>query len=134
MHPSDYGSGNQVKVNWGKSSLRPAGEVSNMERLAEVLCCEVVSLPILYIGLPLGAKSSSSAIWDPVFEKTSRKFSWKGKRLSNGGKLVMIKSVMASVPINFFSIFQAPKIVINRLERMQRDFLWGSSKNHKKIH
>lgn len=64
-----------LKMNWCKSTLSPVGVVSNVERLVEVLECEMVHLPITYLGLPLGPKSSSSVIWIPIIENMSRKLS-----------------------------------------------------------
>jgi hypothetical protein len=43
-----------VKVNLAKSVLVPVGEVSDFGALAEILGCEVGSLPITYLGMPLG--------------------------------------------------------------------------------
>lgn len=94
-----------------------------------------MSLPISYHGLPLSVKSSSVTIWNPVIERMSSKLSaCTRKHLSKGGKLVMFKSVLASVPIHFLSLFQALKSVINKFEKLQRDFLWGSSNTQRKIH
>lgn len=103
-----------LKVNWGKSTLSSMGCTSNVGDLVGVLNCEVASLPISYLGLPLGAKSFSMAIWNPVIKRMSRKISgWKGQYLSKGGKVVLLKSALASVPIYFLSLFQAPKLFIN---------------------
>lgn len=51
-----------LKVNWSKSSLSTIEPIVNARRLASVLECELVSLPITYLGLPLGAKLSSGGI------------------------------------------------------------------------
>lgn len=48
-----------LKVNWSKSTLSPIGVILNAESLAAVLDCELVPLPITYLGLLLGAKASS---------------------------------------------------------------------------
>ena len=36
-----------------------------------------------------------------------------------------MKSTLSGLPIYFMSLFTIPKRVIARLEKMQRDFLWG---------
>ena len=36
-----------------------------------------------------------------------------------------MKSTLSGSPIYFMSLFTIPKRVIARLEKMQRDFLWG---------
>lgn len=44
-----------LKVNMSKSEIAPAGEVTNLEELAEILMCNVCHLQLKYLGLPLGA-------------------------------------------------------------------------------
>ena len=45
-----------LKVNLGKSELVAVGAVHNMDLLVAVLGCKQGSLPMKYLGLPLGAK------------------------------------------------------------------------------
>lgn len=52
----------ELKVNLSKSALSPIGDVSNIEELASILACDVVSLPITYLGLPFVVKLSSKTI------------------------------------------------------------------------
>jgi len=47
-------------------------EVPHIEELATVLCCNISSLPLRYLGLPLGAPFKSKAIWDGVVRKWKR--------------------------------------------------------------
>jgi len=44
-----------LKINLDKSVLVPVGIVDNMDDLAGILGCGVSSLPLKYLGLPLGA-------------------------------------------------------------------------------
>lgn len=60
--------------------------------------------------------------------------SWKCHYLSKGGKLVLLKSLLSSILTFFLSVFQALCSIVNQLKHMQRDFLWGSSLDVKKIH
>jgi len=47
--------------------------------LADILGCEVASLPVKYLGLPFGASYKSTRIWDGVIEKVENRLaSWKG--------------------------------------------------------
>ena len=45
-----------MHINLAKSELVPVGEVSNMGELVALLGCRQSSLPMTYLGLPLGAK------------------------------------------------------------------------------
>lgn len=50
---------------------------------------------------------------------------WKVKFLSFAGKITLIKSVLASIPIHTLSCMAVPKSVIHRLDNMMRFFLWN---------
>jgi hypothetical protein len=43
-----------LKMNLAKLELVPMGNVDNMARLVGILGCGVASLPLKYLGLPLG--------------------------------------------------------------------------------
>lgn len=123
-----------LKVNLNKSSLSPVDEVTDIEELASISGCQIVQLPISYLGLPLGAKPSSKSLWNLVIEKTGKKLSsWKGRLLLKGGKLVILRNVLSSIPIHFLSLFSAPVFVANQIEKMQRAFLWNEDNEQRKI-
>ena len=67
-----------LKVNALKSEMVPIGEVPNVFVLAEILGCQVGSLPMTYLGMPLGASHKSPTVWNPILEKFERKLAiWK---------------------------------------------------------
>nr|CAN82389.1 hypothetical protein VITISV_042998 [Vitis vinifera] len=59
---------------------------------------------------------------------------WKRQYLSKGGCLTLLKSTLSSLPTYFLSIFVIPKKVCTRLEKILRDFLWGSGALENKPH
>jgi hypothetical protein len=115
-----------LKVNLQKSEMVPVGDVPNLAELVAVLGCKSAALPMIYLGLPLGAKFNSKLIWNPIIEKMeSRLGGWKRLYLSKGGKLTLIKSTLSNLPTYFLSLFHLPADVASRLEKIQRDFLWN---------
>ena len=46
----------------------------------------------------------------------------------------MLKSVLASLPVYFLSLFQILAAIKNELDRIQKRFLWGGSLDKRKIH
>ena len=124
-----------LKINLGKSEIIPVGEVEDIEELAAEIGCRVGSLPSQYLGLPLGAPNKASSVWDGVEERVRRRLAlWKRQFISKGGRITLIKSTLASIPIYQMSLFRMPKIVVRRLEKLQRDFLWGGGNMERKIH
>ena len=64
------------------------------------------------------------SMWDGVEERARRRLAlWKRQYISKGGRITLIKSTLASMPIYQMSIFRMSKIVARRLEKVQRDFL-----------
>ena len=111
-----------------KSEIVPVGEVGNIGDLAYILSCRVGSLPMKYLGMPLGTPFKTASIWNPILKKMEKKlFGWKRLYLSKGGRLTLLKSTLSSLPTYYLSLFTIPVAVANKLERIQRKFLWGSS-------
>ena len=95
-----------LKVNALKCEMVPIGEVPNLHVLAEILGCQIGSLPITYLGMPLGAAHKSPIVWNPILEKVERKLAgWKKMYLSKGGRLTLLKSTLSSLPTYFFISF-----------------------------
>ena len=114
-----------LKINLGKSKLVLVGMVDNLDLLLIVLGCKQGTLPMKYLGLPLRAKFKDKAIWNPILEKIDRRLAgWKRLYLSKGGRVTLIKSTLSNLPTYILSLFPIPAIVANRIEKLQRNFLW----------
>ncbi|WKA03180.1 hypothetical protein VitviT2T_021306 [Vitis vinifera] len=124
-----------LKINLQKSEIIPIGGVEEVDRVGAVFGCKVGNLPTNYLGLPLGASHKSCRVWDGVEERFKRKLAmWKKQYLSKGGRLTLIKSTLSNLPIYFMSLFVIPRKVRLRLEKIQKEFLWGDMEERRKIH
>ena len=120
-----------LKVNVQKSEMVPIEEVDDVYALAEILGCRVGILPMSYLGMPLGASHNSPSIWNFILENFERKLAeWKKLYLSKGGRLILLKGTLSSLPTYFLSLFIIPTHVVNKIKKLQRDFLWSDSKTH----
>jgi hypothetical protein len=67
-----------LKINMSKSMIVPIGAMGNLEVLSSIFGCEVESLPLTYLGLPLGATHRDPSIWEKVIVKMEVKLAgWK---------------------------------------------------------
>ena len=97
---------------WGKVKLSLLGEVTNIHNLANILQCRVGSLPMIYLGMPLGTLYKTASIWNSILERMEKKLSsWKLLYLSKGGRLTLLKSTLSSLPTYYLSLFMVPKVV-----------------------
>ncbi|XP_050221486.2 uncharacterized protein LOC126671737 [Mercurialis annua] len=92
---------------------------------AQVVGCKIDFFPVKYLGLPLSNRKLYARSWNSVVERfKSRMALWKGSLLSPAGRLVLIKSVLFSIPVYFMSLFRMPGSVQNQLESYMIRFLW----------
>ena len=51
-----------LRINVSKSEMVRISDVDNLDTLADILGCKVGSLPMSYLGMPLGASYKSSFV------------------------------------------------------------------------
>jgi hypothetical protein len=124
-----------LRVNFWKSSLMGINVDNHfLEMASTFLNCIRGCIPFKYLGLPVGANPRRMATWEPMVEKIRRKLnSWGKKHISFGGRLVLINSVLNSIPIFYLSILKMPVQVRKKVVGIQRDFLWGGVNGRKKL-
>lgn len=110
-------------MNLGKSLMVGVGHVHDIDALVADLGCKVGRLPIPYLGLPLGA-SYKSKVWGLVVDRVRRKLvGWKAVSLTKGGRVTLLKAVLASIHVYFISLFVMPSSIADQIERLQWDVL-----------
>lgn len=106
-----------LKVNLHKSRMYGVDCVENIERLAECLDCSVDFLPTTYLGLPLSASFKKSSAWNHVISRIHKRLvGWKGSFLSKGGNIMLINSVLASLPTYYLSLLSILMFVEKKIE------------------
>jgi hypothetical protein len=103
-----------LKINFHKSELFCFGDTKEMvEEYVRLFRCKEGEFPFRYLGIPMSHNRLFNRDWRVVEERFQKKLSsWKGKLLSSGGRLVLIHSVLSSLPILMMSFFRIPKGVL----------------------
>ena len=123
-----------LKVNFSKSLLVGVNVAPSwLAEAAMVLNCKVGSIPFVYMGLPIGGNAHRLCFWEPIINRIkSRLAGWNSKHLSMGGRLVLLKSVLLSLPVYALSFFKVPSGIVSFIESLFNCFLFWSA-DHRKI-
>ena len=125
------------KVSLDKSRIYFSPNVKEEER-AEA--CDLLGIQETrnigkYLGFPLRHKGANIRQYNFVVDKVMHKLSgWKAKILSFVGRAVLIKSVMSAIPNHIMQGVALPSHICNKLDKVNRDFLWGSTSEKRKLH
>ncbi|CAL5439736.1 unnamed protein product [Camellia sinensis] len=80
-----------LKINYHKSVVCGVGvSISELAVFASLLNCKTQTLPLKYLGLPLGANPRRKKTWQPVINKFKLRLAgWKRRLLSFAGRLIL---------------------------------------------
>ncbi|GAU44056.1 hypothetical protein TSUD_399540 [Trifolium subterraneum] len=124
-----------LRVNFSKSSIMGVNVSTEFLGVAErFLHCRVGSIPFTYLGLPIGASHRKDATWQPLLDSLARRLGvWRNKYVSLGGRVVLLNSVLNSIPIFYLSFMKLPIKIWKKIVQIQRNFLWGGPKSARKL-
>eukprot|EP00253_Pinus_taeda_P005179 PITA_05179 len=89
-----------------------------------------------YLGLPISSRANKRCFWTHIISKVKSKITnWGGYWLTKGGKSILIKMQLSTLPIYQSAFLLAPKYVTDQIATLIRNFLWqGGKGNEKKLH
>jgi hypothetical protein len=90
-----------MKINFNKSDLTPINlDEEERQSYAQIYCCKLGTFPFTYLGVPLHydkiRRDDIQLIVDKIIKRIA---SWKGKLLSYGARLTLLRACLASIPI-----------------------------------
>jgi hypothetical protein len=100
-----------LKINFHKSEIYCFGEAKELEgNYTELFGCETGSFPFKYLGIPIHFRKLRNGEWKPVEDRFKTKLgNWIGKLLSYGDRLILINSVLTSLPMFMLYFFSNSK-------------------------
>ena len=123
-----------LKINFHKSELFCYGAANaNQFEYTQIFGYNVGSFPFRYLGIPMHHRKLMNKDWKHVEERFQKRLSgWRSKMLSVGGRLVLINSVLSSLPMFMMSFFEIPRGILKKLDYFRSRFFWQSDEHKKK--
>ena len=106
-----------LKINFHKSEIFFFGQAKQHELMySSLFGCKLGSYPFRYVGILMHFRKLSNNDWKIIEDRIEKRLSgWKGNLLSIGGRLVLINSILSSLPMFMLSFFEVPKGVHRKL-------------------
>ena len=87
-------------------------------KIKRIIGCESGTLTGTYLGLPLGL-SPPANFWNSLIDKIHVKLvGWKGSLLSQARKVIVLKSILQSVPLYSLSVFKILRKYVLVIEKI----------------
>ncbi|XP_071912212.1 uncharacterized protein [Coffea arabica] len=132
-----YGKATGQVVNFDKSAMFFSRNTPMMLRgeISEVLDNMREAHSGKYLGLPMTIGRAKNQVFGYLISNICSKLQgWKQKLLSQGGKEVLIKSVIMAMPSYIMSYFKLPKGLCKAISARIARYWWGGGESEKKIH
>ena len=90
-----------LKINFHKSKIFCFGKAKECEvSYSQLFGCDLGKFPFRYLGLLMHYRKLNNSDWKIIEDRIEKKLSgWKGKMLTARGRLVLLNSVLSSLPM-----------------------------------
>jgi hypothetical protein len=90
----------------------------NLEAVLPAFPCQTGNFPVKYLGLPLSPKRLNKIDWQPLLDVLAIKLaSWRTAMLTEGGRLVLITTVLTMISIYHMLSLDLPAWVIKAINK-----------------
>ena len=104
-------------------SIRCTTEI--MDKVERVSGCAVGTFPCKYLGLPLTLRKQSAAQLAGLVDQLANALPrWKASKMPRSGRMLLIKSVLCTIPLHAMLALDLPQKTIKALNKTCRRFLW----------
>ena len=128
-------SGQKLSLEKLRTYFSPNVQVGVKEEICSGLGIQATTNIGKYLGFPINHRGVARNHLNFIAERVMNKLAgWKAKFLSFAWRFVLVKSVMSAIP-NY--VMQGEALLIHlyeKLDKSNRAFLWGSTKEKKKLH
>ncbi|XP_070007646.1 uncharacterized protein LOC142165356 [Nicotiana tabacum] len=115
--------------------VSPQLDEDNVNEVKNITGVPRCQFPVQYLGYPIYLGRNKIVHFNNMVAKVSRRLQgWQGKLLSFGGKAVLLKYVLQSLPLHLLYVLYPPKMVLYQIERIISKLFWGKIEDRNKVH
>lgn len=125
------------KINFNKSRFFYSSNVSEDSKMAlsNVLNIAPTTNLGFYFGCPIHHTRPNKRTFQFLIDKVRAKLAcWKRNCLSLAGQVTLVKLVNMAIPTYIMQCNLLPISMSNKLDKINRNFIWGSSETKRKTH
>ncbi|KAJ3696581.1 hypothetical protein LUZ61_000286 [Rhynchospora tenuis] len=126
----NFGLASGLHVNPQKSGIWFSKSCDEMviQRVQNIWRARRIDVEERYLGVMIGTKGEVKKNGNMLLEKMKKRLSgWKSNMLSDAGLLVLIKSVLTSIPVYCMTMEMLPKKIIKEMNSLMAKFFWGKT-------
>ena len=127
-------SGQKISEEKSRVFFPPHVEQNTREELSEVLGFRSIASLGKYLGFPIKYKGQPQDFGFIIDCIQSKLASWKANLLSFASRVVLTQSVTSTIPNYTMQCVAFPPKILKVVNRLNRNFIWGSSDSKKKFH
>jgi len=124
-----------VSITKSRVHFSPNVDRDTRESLCDILGFASTASLGKYLGFPIKHPSINTQEFNFILDRVKKKLSrWKANMLSLAGRAVLIQASSSSIPSYVMQDTYLPGRILDGIDRVNRNFLWGSSETTRKIH
>lgn len=128
-------SGQKVSLEKSRIYFSPNVEVEVRDEVSEKLGIRATTMIGKYLGFPIKHRGAARNQLNFIMERVMNKLAgWKTQFLSFAKRSVLVKSTMAATSNYVMQGRVLPIHLCEKLDKFNRDFLWGSTNEKRKMH
>ena len=128
-------SGQKVSLEKSRIYFSPNVQEGISEEICSKLGIQATTNIGKYLGFPINHRGAARNRFSFVVDRVMNKLvGWKEKFLSFVGRTVLVKSIMSTIPNYVMQGEALPIHLCEKLDKINRDFLWGLTREKKKLH
>jgi hypothetical protein len=125
-----------LKINYHKNDLIAINLDEHEEvQFSKKNCYKMGDFLFKYLGVPLYHEKLKMEDIQSVVDKTINRIpGWKGKLLSYGARLTLLKACLASIPIYLMLVIKFLKLAVKIINSHMTKFFWNDQEEKHKYH